>query len=49
MKKRDYLWNKISNDKAEDILISFYDDIPNETRSLIYQMIVAVSKNSRYS
>ncbi len=23
MKKRDYLWNKISNDKAEDILISF--------------------------
>lgn len=47
MKKRDYLWNKISNDKAEDTLISFYDEIPLETRSLIYQMIIAISKNNR--
>ncbi|EMY78058.1 hypothetical protein LEP1GSC060_1739 [Leptospira weilii serovar Ranarum str. ICFT] len=47
MKKRDYLWNKISNDKAEDTMISFYDDIPQETRNLIYQMILAVAKNNR--
>ncbi|RHX84738.1 XRE family transcriptional regulator [Leptospira stimsonii] len=47
MKKRDYLWNKISNDKAEDILLAFYDHIPVETRNLIYQMISAVSKQNR--
>lgn len=47
MKKRDYLWNKISNDKADDIFISFYDDVPYETRTLIYQMIQAVSKYNK--
>ncbi|MBM9502915.1 XRE family transcriptional regulator [Leptospira sp. 201903071] len=47
MKKRDYLWNKISNDKAEDTLLAFYDQIPPETRNLIYQMMLAVSKQNR--
>ncbi|MBM9500566.1 XRE family transcriptional regulator [Leptospira sp. 201903071] len=45
MKKRDFLWNKISSDKAEEILISLYRDIPPESRALIYHMIQAVSKS----
>ncbi|MCG6166813.1 XRE family transcriptional regulator [Leptospira sanjuanensis] len=45
MKKRDFLWNKISNDKAEEILIAFFKHVPPDTRNLIYQMIQAVSKS----
>ncbi|TGK18846.1 XRE family transcriptional regulator [Leptospira stimsonii] len=49
MKRRDFLWNKISNDKAEETMISFYKDVPPETRNLIYQMILAVAKNKQNS
>ncbi|RHX85417.1 XRE family transcriptional regulator [Leptospira stimsonii] len=49
MKKRDFLWNKISNDKAEDTMISFYKELPPETRNLIYQMILAVAKDKQKS
>lgn len=47
MRKRDFIWNNISNDKAEDLFISFYKDISSDTRNLIYQMIQAVAKNNR--
>ncbi len=42
MKKRNYLWNKITKDKVEDTFISFYKDVPPETRNLIYQMILGI-------
>ncbi|XDD49600.1 XRE family transcriptional regulator [Leptospira sp. WS92.C1] len=45
MKKRDFLWNKISNDKVEEMFISFYKNVPPEMRNLVYQMIQAISKN----
>lgn len=44
MKKRDYLWNKMKNDKVEESFISFYTNVPPEMRDLIYQMILSVSK-----
>ncbi|MBW0434963.1 XRE family transcriptional regulator [Leptospira yasudae] len=46
MKKRDFLWNKIANDKVEDIFISFFNDVSPEMRNLVYQMIRAISKDA---
>ncbi|XDD52553.1 XRE family transcriptional regulator (plasmid) [Leptospira sp. WS92.C1] len=44
MKKRDFLWNKMTNDKVEDAFISFYKNVPTETRNLVYQLILGITK-----
>ncbi|XDD52172.1 XRE family transcriptional regulator [Leptospira sp. WS92.C1] len=43
IKKRDFLWSKIVTDRAEETMISLFENVPMEKRTLIYQMIRAVS------